>query len=279
MSESIYPCLWFDGKARDAAAFYAATFPDARRLGGSPPTEMVRVATMKLMLLDGGPNYTVNPSISFFYNCGSEAEIDALWRALSNGGTVMMPLDAYPFAKRYGWVADAFGVSWQLILPSGPARQKAFPSLMFTRDQCGRAEEAMRFYTSVFKGSAIGTISRYGAGQAPDAEGTVSYGEFSLGGQWFTAMDSAHPHQFAFSEGNSLVVPCADQKEIDHVWDRLTEGGSESQCGWLKDKFGVSWQVVPAVLESLMADPARAPRVVEAFLKMKKFDIAALLKA
>lgn len=279
MNEPIYPCLWFDGKARDVAAFYASTFPDARPLGGSPPVAMVRVANLKLMLLDGGPQYTVNPAISFFYNCGNEREIDVLWSALSKDGTVMMPLDAYPFAKRFGWVADAFGVSWQLIIPSGPARQKVFPSLMFTRDQCGRAEEAMRFYTSVFEDSAIGNISRYGAGQAPDREGTVSYGEFSLGGQWLTAMDSAYPHQFAFSEANSLVVPCENQADIDYFWSRLTEGGSEGRCGWLKDKFGVSWQVVPRVLENLMADPTRAPRVVEAFLKMTKFDIAALLKA
>ena len=279
MKNSIYPCLWFDGTARDAAAFYASMFPDARPLGGSPPAAMVQVANMKLMLLDGGPQYKVNPAISFFYNCGSDAEIDALWNALSKGGNVMMPLDAYPFAKRYGWVADTFGVSWQLILPSGSARQKVFPSLMFTQDHCGQAEEAMRFYTSVFRDSSIGNISRYGAGQAPDKEGTVNYGEFSLGGQWFTAMDSAQAHQFSFSEGNSLVIPCENQREIDCFWDRLTEGGSEGQCGWLKDRFGVSWQVVPSVLQNLMADPARAPRVVEAFLKMKKFDIAALLNA
>lgn len=107
----------------------------------------------------------------------------------------------------------------------------------------------------------------------------MNYGEFSLGGQWFTAMDSAHPHEFTFSEGVSLSITCENQKEIDHYWNRLREGGSESQCGWLKDKFGVSWQVVPRVLEKLMSDPARSQRVIEAFLKMKKFDIDALMRA
>ena len=279
MNSPISPFVWLDNQAGAAAEFYAATFPGARLLGGSPPVVSVQVGEMRLSLLNGGPQFKPNPSISFFHNCGSEAEIDALWKGLSEGGSALMPLDAYPFARRYGWLADKFGVNWQLILPSTPPRQKVFPSLMFTQERCGRAEEALRFYTSVFKESSVGTLSRYGAGQEPDREGTLNYGEFSLGGQWFSVMDSAHDHTFTFSEGVSLSVTCQDQGEIDYFWSRLTEGGSESQCGWLKDRFGVSWQVVPRILEELMADPARSKKVIEAFLKMKKFDIAALLKA
>ncbi len=279
MRNQISPFVWLDNQAAEAARFYASTFPGARVLGGSPPVVSVQVGEMKLSLLDGGPQFKPNPSISFFYNCGSEAEIDALWKGLSEGGSALMPLDTYPFARRYGWLADRFGVNWQLILPLAPPRQKVFPSLMFTQERCGRAEEALRFYTSVFKESSVGTLSRYGAGQAPDREGTLNYGEFSLAGQWFSLMDSAHDHTFTFSEGVSLCVTCEDQPEIDYFWSRLTEGGSEGQCGWLKDRFGVSWQVVPRILQELMADPARSKRVVEAFLAMKKFDIAALLKA
>jgi predicted 3-demethylubiquinone-9 3-methyltransferase (glyoxalase superfamily) len=279
MNNPIHPFLWFDGRARAAADFYAATFPDVKTLGGSPMVVSVEVGGLKLSLLNGGPQFKVNPSISFFYNCATEAEIDHLWKALSRGGEVLMPLDTYPFAKKYGWLADQFGVNWQLTFPSAPPRQKVFPSLMFTQDRCGRAEEAMRFYTSVFKESSVGTISRYGAGQAPDKEGTLNYGEFSLGGQWFSVMDSAHPHQFGFTEGVSLYVTCENQEEIDYYWRRLAEGGSEGQCGWLKDRFGVSWQVVPRVLEELMADPARSKRVIDAFMKMRKLDIASLLKA
>jgi len=279
MINPINPCLWFDTQARDVADFYAATFPDARVLGASPMVVSVEVGGLKLSLLNGGPQFKVNPSISFFYNGNDEAEIDRLWKRLSVGGNAMMPLDTYPFAQKYGWVADTFGVNWQLTLPSTPPRQKVVPSLMFTHDVCGRAEEALRFYTSVFKDSSVGTLSRYAAGQAPDKEGTLNYGEFSLGGQWFTVMDSAHDHQFTFTEGVSLYVRCENQGEIDCFWRRLSEGGSEGQCGWLKDKFGVSWQVVPRVLEELMADPTRSKRVVEAFLKMRKFDIAGLMKA
>ncbi len=279
MSNPINPCLWFDGQAKAAADFYAAAFPEAKLLGGSDLVVQVRVGNLKLSLLDGGPQFKVNPSISFFYNCESVAEIDARWKTLSDGGSALMPLDAYPFARRYGWVADRFGVNWQLILPSTPPNQKVFPSLMFTRDACGRAEEALRFYTSLFEDSSVGTLSRYGPGQAPDREGTLSYGAFRLGGQWFSVMDSAHPHQFSFTEGVSLVLTCENQREIDRFWSRLTEGGSESQCGWLKDRFGVSWQVVPRVLEALMADPARSKRVVAAFLPMKKLDIETLMRA
>jgi predicted 3-demethylubiquinone-9 3-methyltransferase (glyoxalase superfamily) len=275
----INPFLWFDNQAGAAAEFYAAAFPGARLLGSSPLVVSVQVGELKLSLLNGGPQFEVNPSISFFYHCGSEAEIDALWKSLSSGGTARMPLDTYPFARKYGWIEDRFGVNWQLIIPSAPPRQKVFPSLMFTQDRCGRAEVALRFYTSFFKDSSIGTLSRYGAGQAPDREGTLSYGEFSLGGQWFSVMDSAHPHQFTFSEGVSLCVTCENQEEIDYFWGRLSEGGSEGQCGWLKDRFGVSWQVVPRVLEELMADPARSKRVVDAFLKMRKFDIEGLMRA
>jgi len=279
MSSTINPFLWFDDQARAAADFYVATFPDAKLLGGSPMVVSVEVGGLKLSLVNGGPQFKIDPSISFFYNCDSEAEIDRLWNALSREGTVLMPLDAYPFARRYGWLADRFGVNWQLILPSAPPRQKAFPSLMFTREVCGRAEEALRFYTSVFKDSSVGTLSRYGAGQAPDREGTLNYGEFSLGGP--------NRHSANASEGISLYVRCENQGEIDYFGRRLSEGGSESQCGWLKDRFGVSWQVVPRVLEELMADPrsgsstdpARSKRVVEAFMKMRKFDIETLLNA
>ena len=279
MSNPINPCLWFDDQAKAVADFYTATFPNAKILGVSNLLVQVQVGDLKLSLLNGGPQFKVNPSISFFYECENEAAIDALWKALSRGGSVLMPLDTYPFARKYGWVADKFGVNWQLCLPSGAPRQKVFPSLMFTQDRCGRAEEALRFYTSVFKDSSIGTLSRYGAGQAPDREGTLNYGEFSLGGQWITVMDSAQPHQFSFTEGVSLVLTCENQAAIDYFWSRRSEGGSEGQCGWLKDRFGVSWQVVPRVLEKLMADPARSKRVVEAFLPMRKLIIEELIKA
>jgi predicted 3-demethylubiquinone-9 3-methyltransferase (glyoxalase superfamily) len=135
-----------------------------------------------------------------------------------------------------------------------------FPCLWFN----GQAKEAATFYCTVFKNSKI----------IADTPMVVT---FELNGSKFMALNGGP--QFTFNESVSFVVECETQAEIDHYWNKLTEGGSESMCGWLKDKFGVSWQIVPTVLGALMSDSNRAPRVVEAFLKMKKFDIETLLNA
>jgi predicted 3-demethylubiquinone-9 3-methyltransferase (glyoxalase superfamily) len=276
MSATVNPCLWFDGQAQEAAGFYASVFPDAVIVGDAGIMVTLRVADLELSLLNGGPEFKINPAMSFFYSCASAAEVDRLWALLAPGGAEMIPLGTYPFARRYGWTADKFGVNWQLILHDQEPKQRAYPSLMFTGANCGRAEEAMSFYASVFEDAAIGDISRYGPGMEPDREGAVNYSQFRLGGRWLAAMDSARPHDFAFSEADSLIVTCDDQAQIDRFWARLSAGGSESQCGWLKDKFGLSWQVVPRVLGELMSDPERARRVMPALLKMGKLDIATL---
>lgn len=143
-----------------------------------------------------------------------------------------------------------------------------------------QAEEAANFYTSVFRNSSIDSISRYGK-EGYDIhhqkEGSVMTVGFTLNGQSFVGLNGGP--LFTFSEAVSLQVFCDNQEEIDYYWDRLTEGGEESQCGWLKDRFGFSWQVVPSALPKLLSDPGKAGRVTEAFLKMKKFNIEELLKA
>jgi predicted 3-demethylubiquinone-9 3-methyltransferase (glyoxalase superfamily) len=283
MQGKVVPCLWFDGAAAEAAKFYAATFPDAEVTGESPPMVWLRVADLDLRLLDGGPEFEVDGSMSFFHECRTRAEIDSLFQALSEGGTVLMELGEYPFAQRYGWVADRFGVHWQLILRAGEGRRRAFPSLMFSGAVCGRAEEAIRFYeklwTEAGMPAAVGTLSRYGPGKEPDVERSLEYAEFTLGASRFSAMDSARVEGFKFTEGESLVVSCGTQGEIDYFWNRLSEGGSEGWCGWLVDRFGLSWQVIPEALGELMAEPARARKVTEAFMKMRKFDLEALRRA
>ncbi|MHC1776210.1 MAG: VOC family protein [Lentimicrobium sp.] len=128
----------------------------------------------------------------------------------------------------------------------------------------GKAEEAAKFYCSVFGNSKI-------------ISSNPMVTSFELDGKRFMGLNGGP--LFKFNEAVSFVVNCETQDEIDYFWDRLTEGGEESQCGWLKDKYGVSWQIVPSVLEELMSDPMKAPHVIEAFLKMKKFDIETLLKA
>src|SRR5690606_645731 len=134
---------------------------------------------------------------------------------------------------------------------------------------CGKAEEAIQYYTAIFHNTKTGTIARYPSGMAPDKEGTVMYADFMLEGQCFPAMDSAHDHQFHLNEAVSFMVHCDTQEEVDYYWDRLGAGGRELQCGWLCDKYGVAWQVVPKRLLELTQgkDKERARRVMQAMMK------------
>lgn len=275
MKNPIYPCLWFDGRAAEAATFYTSVFANSRITSNMPVVVLFELAGKKFMGLNGGPQFKFTQSVSMFVFCETEQEMDTLWNKLKEQGTVMMPLEKYPFAEKFGWTTDRFGLSWQLFF-SG-TKQEIKPCLLFVGDQFGRAEEAMNFYTSVFKGSQITDINRYEKGQP--AEGKVSHARFNLGETGFVTTESDYAHNFSFNESISFVVDCETQDEIDYYWNKLSEGGSESMCGWLKDKFGISWQVVPTVLGKLMSDPQRSQRVVQAFLKMKKFDIEKLLQA
>jgi predicted 3-demethylubiquinone-9 3-methyltransferase (glyoxalase superfamily) len=291
----IIPHLWFDTEAKEAAGFYTSVFPDSRitssttlRDTPSGDTDVVTfdLAGHRFMAISAGPRFSINPSISFFLNFDpsrdpdARTDLDAMWRRLSEGGTALMPLDSYPFSERYGWVADRYGVSWQLILsdPEGEERPFIVPSLMFVGPNAGRAEEAIRFYTSVFRNTRQGLVARYGKGQEPDREGTIMFADFMLEDQWFAAMDSAQTHAFGFNEAISLLVDCQTQEEIDYYWDKLSAVPEAEQCGWLKDRFGVSWQVSPADLRTMLNEgtPEQVARVTEAFLEMKKFDLAKL---
>jgi predicted 3-demethylubiquinone-9 3-methyltransferase (glyoxalase superfamily) len=296
--KKITPHLWFDTEAREAAEFYTSLFPDSQITNSttlhdtpSGDTDIVsfELAGQSFMAISAGPLFKFNPSISFFVNFDpsrdpdARTSLDQMWERLSEGGTALMPLDKYPFSEHYGWVQDKYGLSWQLILtnPEGEERPFIIPSLMFVGDVAGRAEEAILHYLSVFKDSKMGAIARYGPGQEPDKEGTVMFADFMLEGQWFAAMDSAHEHHFAFNEAISLLVQCDSQEEIDDYWKKLSAVPEAEQCGWLRDKFGVSWQISPAALDEMMKDGTREQidRVTQAFLPMKKFDIAELQKA
>jgi predicted 3-demethylubiquinone-9 3-methyltransferase (glyoxalase superfamily) len=295
---TITPHLWFDTQAREAAEFYVSLFDQSKitntatlRNTPSGDTEMVsfELGGQPFMAISAGPFFKLNPSVSFFANFDpsrdgrAEESLNAAWDKLSQGGTALMELGEYPFSRRYGWIQDKFGVSWQLMLtnPAGEPRPFIIPSLMFVGDNAGRAEEAINFYRSIFKDSKMGSLARYGAGREPDREGTVMSADFKLLNLWLAAMDSAYPHKFSFNEAVSFLVRCDTQEEIDYYWEKLSAVPEAEQCGWLKDKFGVSWQITPAIMDALMRtqDQEKLDRVTQAFLKMKKFDIAALQKA
>lgn len=290
--KTITPHLWYATQAEEAARFYTGAF------GSSPPGRVLRhdaasaaasgqpegsVLTIEFELgghplvgLNGGPEFSFTPAVSLFVSCESREEIDRLYEHLSAGGSDLMPLRRYPFSERYVWFADRYGLSWQLNL--APATQKISPALMFVGAQHGRAEEAMRFYTSLFENSSVDRVERYGPEDADPAGGTVKYAEFTLDGQLFRAMDSSFDHDFTFNEALSFQIACEDQEAVDHFWDALTEGGAEGPCGWLEDVYGVSWQVVPAILSEMLqdGDPEKARRVSRAVFEMKKPEIGRL---
>jgi predicted 3-demethylubiquinone-9 3-methyltransferase (glyoxalase superfamily) len=280
MKHPIYPCLWFDGNAKDAASFYCTVFNNSTITSDTRNVVTFTLAGQKFMGLNGGPAYKPNPSVSFYVVCETLEEIHNAWQKLQEGGNVLMPLSKYPWSEKYGWLNDTFGISWQLTLGKLSATgQKITPLLMFTQQQAGKAESAIHFYTSVFKDSSVKLIARYEPGE-PDVEGRIKHAQFKLGDQLFMAMDSSMPHKFGFTEGVSFVVPCDTQAEIDYYWNSLTEGGEESMCGWLKDQFGVSWQVIPDALGSLMSgEPGKAGRVMQALLQMKKIELDKLVNA
>jgi len=279
VKDHIYSCLWFDGNAKEAAEFYCSVFEHSEITSENPIVVTFESEGQKFMCLNGGPYFTINPSISFYVVCTTENEVDNVWARLIENGQALMELNEYPWSRKYGWVQDKFGVSWQLSLGKiEDVGQKFTPLLMFTGEQAGNAEKAMEFYCSVFKPSSVIGISRYTA-EDPDVDGTIKHAQFKLHNQTFMVMDSSLAHAFGFNEAISLVVPCSTQDEIDYYWEKLSAVPEAEQCGWLKDRFGVSWQIVPAVLETLMNDPERSPRVIDAFMKMKKFDIDTLLKA
>lgn len=296
--QKISPCLWFDDQAEQAATFYTSVFEDSRignvtrypdagqdihgKPGGSVMTIEFELAGYNFIGLNGGPQFTFTPAISFFVVCETEAEVDALWEKLSEGGGALMELGKYDWSEKYGWVGDKYGLTWQIALGKiEDVGQKITPSLLFVGKQHGKAEEAINLYTSIFKDSMVDGILRYEAGEG-EPEGTVKHAQFSLSNEKFMVMDSALAHSFTFNEAISLHVGCESQEQVDYFWEKLTaDGGKAGQCGWLKDKYGVSWQVDPTVLAEMLADSdeARAQKVMTAMLKMSRIDIEELERA
>jgi predicted 3-demethylubiquinone-9 3-methyltransferase (glyoxalase superfamily) len=294
--QKITPHLWYDSQAKEAAEFYVAAFGNGSKVTDvntihDTPTGDCDIVAFELaghafMAISAGPYFKFNPSVSFLLNFDPSKDpqarehLDALWAKLSDGGSALMPLQEYPFSKHYGWVQDKYGLSWQLMLtdPQGEDRPFITPLIMFVGDKAGRAEEAIDFWLSVFRDSKRGETARYGAGAEPDREGTIMFADFMLENQWFAAMDSAHAHAFDFNEAVSFMVSCEDQGEIDYYWERLSAVPESEQCGWLKDRFGLSWQIVPANLQQMLGQGSaeQQARLTQAFLKMKKFDLAKL---
>ncbi len=297
--QDITPFFWFDTQAEEAVAFYTSLFNNSEIVAGTRYTEEgkeihgmdagsvmtidFRLSGQNFTALNGGPLFTFNPSISFFVVCDSENETDRLWNRLSNGGQAIMPLDRYDWSEKYGFVQDKYGICWQLSLGTPEdIGQKITPCFLFVNEMMGKAEAAIEHYTSIFNPSGVDDILKYNPGEKGQA-GTVKLAQFSLLNSKFMAMDGQGQHDFSFNEAISFLVNCETADEVDYYWDQLTKDGDPEshQCGWLKDKFGISWQVVPTALFEMLRDkdPVKIKRVTAAMLNMKKLDLVELQKA
>ena len=288
MNQKIAPHLRFDKEAIEAAEFYSSAFPNSKvtwttKVHNTPSGDVdivgFKITGYDFMAISAGPLFKINLSISFHIKCNRAEEVDEIWESLSPGETVLMELGEYPFSKRYGWIQDKFGVTWQVIMLSENKEKPGItPFLLFVGDLCGKTEEAINFYISVFSNSKKSLFVRYEKGENYDKEGTIKYATFTLEDQEFKAMDSAYPaHEFTFNEAISFVVNCRNQKEIDYSWEKLSSFPEAEQCGRIKDKYGVSWQILPENMNRLMSK--NPDKTTSAMLKMKKIVIADLEKA
>lgn len=293
----IVPNIWCTRNAEEVGQFYADVLPDTTTevesrypqtglldfqepFAGLPLTVAVNVAGYRLTLVNAGDEFSPNPSISFFLMFGADRfgsveqareALDRVWVGLQPGATVLMALDEYPFSDYYGWVQDRYGVSWQLGLADPVRDDGAFviPSLLFGGAAQNRAGEARAKYAEVFPEFEAGGAYPYGEAQGSATPEALMYSEFRIQGQTFGAMDSGVEQDFSFTCGVSLEVHCADQAEIDRIWDALSAVPEAEQCGWLADEFGVSWQIVPANMGELM----ERPNAFEHLLQMHKIVI------
>jgi predicted 3-demethylubiquinone-9 3-methyltransferase (glyoxalase superfamily) len=298
MGQKITPNIWCNNNAKEMADFYVSAFPDGKihftsyypkskeegladfqeNMAGKELVVEFEVAGKRFSLINAGDTFKPNPSISFFVNFDPSRDdkarerLDELWSKLSDGGQALMELNSYPFSEHYGWIQDKYGVSWQLIMtdPNGEERPMIVPSLLFSGPNTNRAEEAIDYYTATFENSKKGNIAKYEADTQTAKAGSIMYGDFQLDGDWLAAMDSGAPHEFNFTEGISLSISCKDQEEIDYFWEKLSKVPESEQCGWCKDQFGVSWQVVPENVGELL----KKPGAFQNMMKMHKLVIA-----
>jgi predicted 3-demethylubiquinone-9 3-methyltransferase (glyoxalase superfamily) len=287
----IIPHLWFDKEAKDAAGLYTSIFPGSKihqsitlhnTPSGSVEPVSFELAGQSFQAISAGPLLKFNPSVSFHVRYKSKDEVGVVWHKLLPGGQVLMDLGAYPFSEKYGWLQDKYGLSWQIdYVGEAEIKQMVTPMIMFVGKVCGKAEEAVNYWSSLFPNGSFSRLMRYGQGEEPDKEGTLKYGAFSLLGQEFETMDSAYEHAFQFNEAISFIVYCDNQTEIDHYWQKLSAVPEAEQCGWLKDKYGLSWQIVPRDMVRLLNSGSQeiTDRVTQALLVMKKLDLARLQAA
>lgn len=297
-TQKITPNLWCNGNAREMAEFYAAVFPGGAITGGSTyPSSSdegladfqqdlagkdltidLTLAGYSFTLINAGPEFAPTPANSFMVYFDprkpgqSKDDLTAMSEKLLDDGKALMPLQEYEWSEWYAWIEDKYGYSWQLILrePLDLDFPTIMPELMFGGPVQNRAAEASAHYQSVFQDSMQGLAQNYPAAMGPATTKSLMYSDFKIAGQWFAAMDPGAEQDFTFTEAVSYSVTCKDQAEIDYFWSKLSAHPASEQCGWCKDQFGVSWQIVPANMGELMS----RPDAFKTMMQQKKIIIA-----
>ncbi|HCW74065.1 MAG TPA: hypothetical protein DHM90_10005 [Clostridiaceae bacterium] len=288
--QRIVPHLWFDKEAEEAADFYVSLFENSTFnskiiLPDTPSGDTAMVdfdlAGMNFAAISAGPYFKLNPSVSLMVTCKDKDEVNRLYEALIQGGKELMPLAEYDFSSWYVWLEDRYGLSWQIAVGDGTPSPKIQPCLLFSGDAVGKAEDFMKEYVDVFENSAVGFVQNYAEGDSEVKEAKVMYGELMLYGFPLVIMDNGMGDDYTFNEAFSLMIYCNTQEEIDYYTEKLSHVPEAEQCGWVKDKYGFSWQIVPANMNELLfsGTEEEIARITRAFLQMKKFDITELLRA
>lgn len=301
--QKLVPNIWCNQNADEVAQFYAETFPNAETtnhqrypteglldfqqpMAGKTLTIDVSIDGFLITMINADDTFTPNPSISFMINnTAGREETDRLWSCLTDGGQVLMPLQEYPFNEYYGWVQDRFGVSWQIMTHQANKCEQPYiyPHLMFGGAAQNRAAEAMEHYTQVFDDSRVLAQTTYGDMGQPDPDDqnptdpqtpitarSIVFGLAELAGQTVGFMDSGVRQPFSFTGGVALLVNAHGQDQLDRYWDSLSANPDAEQCGWLQDKFGLAWEIVPDNLDQLM----QRPGAYQKLMQMKKIVIA-----
>lgn len=284
----IVPYLWFDHQAEAAVDLYTHTFMHSHvasnhlytesgaKLAGRPEGSLLSIefviAGQPMVALNGGPVYQFTPANSFYVHCAFAEEVDRIYEKLLAGGEVLMELGQYPFSPRFAWVRDPFGVNWQIMQSDQPCQ--IVPGFLFTGSHIGQAESAIRHYVATIPHSALQTMEK-----SPD--GLVQYATFTLNGQTFAATESSFDHGFDFSPAISFLLSCETEDEFEAIWSALTDASADPQCGWVTDRFGITWQIVPEALFALVHcdDEVRRERVLKALYPMQKINLAMLKQA
>lgn len=285
--QPIIPHLWYDTEAKEAVAFYVDlfggnvdwTYTITDTPSGDSDLIQFQLGDMTLAAISAGPYFKLNESMSLMVNVASKDEVTRLYQALSEGGRILMPLGEYPFSPYYVWLEDRFGLSWQLSYAPDLDKPYQFDiCLLFSQEQVGLSQPMLDYYKDKLPQASVGQLSYYGEGEAAVEAATLNYAELLVAGQKLIVMDHGYGGEASFNEAFSLMVYVDSQDELNFYYDLLSAVPEAEMCGWVKDQFGISWQIVPRILMEAYdtASPEQIKAVNAAVMTMKRLDIGTI---